>query len=110
MTSELLKGNLDMLLLAILRDGPRHGYGVIEELRRRSDSLFDLPEGTIYPALHRLERQGVLRSEWAVTGGRRRRMYEITADGLAALAAQATTWQRFVVGVQAVVQRKALPV
>ena len=62
MTSEQLKGHLDPLVLAILEQGPAHGYAIIESLRERSGGAFDLPEGTIYPALHRLERAGTLRS------------------------------------------------
>ena len=107
MDSELLKGNLDLLLLAILRDGPRHGYALIEELRRRSGSLFDLPEGTIYPALHRLERQGLLRSAWEQAGGRRRRVYALTAAGVRAREERAAAWQRFSSGVRAVLEDAA---
>ena len=67
MSSEQLKGHLDPLVLAVLEDGPMHGYGIIEQLRLRSDELFDLPEGTVYPSLHRLERLG------AVTSAREKR-------------------------------------
>ena len=59
MKADVLKGHLDLLVLAVVEDGPRHGYAVIEELRRRTDHTLDLPEGTIYPALHRLERSGL---------------------------------------------------
>ena len=69
--AESLRGHLDLLLLAALRPGPAHGYAIIEELRRRSGGTFDLPEGTIYPALHRLERQGLIESEWSDASGRR---------------------------------------
>jgi PadR family transcriptional regulator len=69
MRPELLKGNLDLLLLTILTDGPAHGYAIIAELRRRSDDVFDLPEGTIYPALHRMERAGLLASLWTEGDG-----------------------------------------
>ena len=72
MRGEPLKGHLDTLLLAIVADGPVHGYGIVEQLRERSGGQFELPEGTVYPALHRLEDDGLLRSEWAVIGGRRR--------------------------------------
>ena len=64
MIGEALKGHLDLLLLAILAEGPAHGYAIIEALRRKSKGTFDLPEGTIYPALHRLERQDLLHSHW----------------------------------------------
>ena len=62
----MLKGHLDMIVLAALSAGPAHGYAVIEEIRRRSGQAFDLPEGTIYPALHRLEQAGLLSSRWVV--------------------------------------------
>jgi PadR family transcriptional regulator, regulatory protein PadR len=103
MDRERLKGNLDMLLLSVLAAGPAHGYQVIAALRRRSEGTFDLPEGTIYPALHRLERSGLLASDWADAGGRRRRVYALTDKGAAALAAEQTQWRRFAAGVQAVV-------
>jgi DNA-binding PadR family transcriptional regulator len=103
MKAETLKGHLDLLLLAVVGDSPRHGYAVIEELRRRSDDGFDLPEGTVYPALHRLERAGWLTSAWAEIGGRRRRVYSITRDGRAALGRKQQEWGRFMGAVQRVV-------
>ena len=81
MKSEKLKGNLDMLLLAVLAAGPGHGYSIITRLRDRSSGAFDLPEGTVYPALHRLETAGLLDSNWDVVAGRRRRLYRLTAAG-----------------------------
>src|SRR5258708_17541956 len=75
MEGEMLKGHLDMIVLAALSAaGSAHGYAVIEEIRRRSGGAFDLPEGTIYPALHRLEQAGLLKSNWmtADSGPRRR--------------------------------------
>jgi PadR family transcriptional regulator PadR len=102
MKNERLRGHLDALLLSILRAGPAHGYEVVSELRRRSGGEFDLPEGTIYPALHRLERQHLLASEWDMHAGRRRRMYRLTEAGVAALADSASEWRRFSAGVNAV--------
>ena len=72
MIGEALKGHLDLLLLAVLEKGPAHGYVIIEMLRERSGGTFDLPEGTIYPALHRMEENGLLSSHWTENGGRRR--------------------------------------
>jgi len=95
MIGETLKGHLDLLLLAILADGPAHGYAVIEALRLRSDGLFDLPEGTVYPALHRLESQGLLRSRWQNDAPRRRRVYELTLKGQQALAKRQAEWRKF---------------
>jgi DNA-binding PadR family transcriptional regulator len=102
MTRERLKGNLDLLLLSVLAAGPAHGYAIISALRDRSEGTFDLPEGTIYPALHRLEEAGLLASSWAQAEGRRRRVYGLTDEGVAALAAERTEWRRFAVGMQAV--------
>jgi DNA-binding PadR family transcriptional regulator len=103
MNRERLKGHLDLLLLSVLAAGPAHGYAIITALRARSEGMFDLPEGTVYPALHRLEDAGLLASSWADADGRRRRVYALTSDGEAALAGQQTEWKRFAGGVQAVV-------
>ncbi len=95
MRAEILKGHLDLLLLTLLADGGVHGYAVIRELRRRSGGVLDIPEGTIYPALHRLEDAGLLASDWSTEGGRRRRVYELTAEGRAALAREQVEWGEF---------------
>ncbi|UCG40518.1 MAG: helix-turn-helix transcriptional regulator [Acidimicrobiia bacterium] len=105
MSQQALKGHLDMLVLAVLADGPKHGYAVIDALRDRSDEAFDLPEGTVYPALHRLERAGLLRSEWSEVQGRRRRTYHLTDAGTTGLATRAAEWQRFVASVGDVIGR-----
>ena len=102
MNKERLKGNLDLLLLSVLSAGPAHGYSIISSLRDRSEGTFDLPEGTIYPALHRLEDVGLLASSWAEADGRRRRVYALTELGAAALAAERTEWRKFAGGVSAV--------
>lgn len=98
-----------MLLLAIVQDGPLHGYAVIEELRRRTEGAIDLPEGTIYPALHRLERAGLLTSTWAEVGGRRRRSYKLTAQGRTAAREKRREWSTFALTVQRVVGAPAWP-
>jgi PadR family transcriptional regulator len=103
MDRERLKGHLDLLLLSVLAAGPAHGYVVIAALRDRSGGTFDLPEGTVYPALHRLEDAGLLSSSWADAQGRKRRVYALTDKGVAALAAGRTEWRRFATGMQAVV-------
>src|SRR3974390_451239 len=97
MEGEMLKGHLDMIVLAALAAaGSAHGYAVIREIRRRSGGAFDLPEGTIYPALHRLEQGGLLSSRWTAAGsGRQRRVYSITWRGRRALADHHSVWQRF---------------
>jgi PadR family transcriptional regulator PadR len=97
MEGELLKGHLDMIVLAALSAaGPAHGYAVIEEIRRRSGEAFDLPEGTIYPVLHRLEQSGLLESRWMTAeSGRRRRVYTLTRRGDSALAERRAVWRQF---------------
>jgi PadR family transcriptional regulator PadR len=102
MNRERLKGHLDLLLLSVLAAGPAHGYAIISALRDRSEGTFDLPEGTIYPALHRLEDAGLLSSRWADAEGRRRRIYALTSKGAAALATEQKQWRHFARGVQAV--------
>jgi transcriptional regulator len=89
--TDSVRGYLDLLLLATLAAGPAHGYAVIKRLRERSEETFDLPEGTVYPALHRLERDGLLASEWSSTG-RRRRVYRLTRRGRAALERERREW------------------
>jgi transcriptional regulator len=95
MQSEKLKGNLDLLLLSVLSSGPGHGYSIITRLRDRSEGAFDLPEGTIYPALHRLEQTGLLSSSWQAVAGRRRRIYRLTAAGERSLTVEASQWRAF---------------
>ncbi len=104
---EQLKGHLDLLLLTVLERGPAHGYEIIASLRERSEGAFDLPEGTVYPALHRLESAGYLASDWTTLGGRRRRTYALTSDGAAALEAERAAWRRFSRGVGAVLGASA---
>jgi PadR family transcriptional regulator, regulatory protein PadR len=96
MEGEMLKGHLDMIVLAALASGPAHGYAVIEEIKRKSGRAFDLPEGTIYPALHRLEQANLLSSRWVTAeSGRRRRVYALTRDGNRALTERRAVWQQF---------------
>jgi DNA-binding PadR family transcriptional regulator len=81
---------------------PAHGYAIVTALRDRSEGTFDLPEGTVYPALHRLERAGLLRSSWSHAGGRRRRVYQVTGAGAVALDSRRQDWREFASGMQAV--------
>jgi DNA-binding PadR family transcriptional regulator len=90
-----LRSYLDPLVLAVLADEPLHGYAVIEDLKRRSGGELDLPEGTIYPALHRLERRGLLRSAWTRVEGRRRRIYRLTPRGRRELESRRGEWRAF---------------
>ena len=101
MNGEALKGHLDLLLLAVLQGGPAHGYAIIASLRQRSAGTFDLPEGTIYPALHRLEDAGLLASAWSDEPGRRKRVYSLTLTGRQALTNRQAEWRRFARAVDA---------
>ncbi len=97
----MLKGHLDALVLAAVESGPAHGYAIIEAIRVRSSDTFDLPEGTVYPALHRLEKAGLLKSAWVVPeSGRKRRVYELTKKGKDGLAERRAAWMRFAAAVQ----------
>ena len=109
MRPELLKGHLDALLLAVLEPGPRHGYAVIDALRNGSGGTLDLPTGTVYPALHRLERAGLIASDWQTVGGRRRRAYQLTPAGLAALTEQRAVWEQFSTAVTALLVGRPRP-
>lgn len=92
----MLKGHLDMIVLAALAPAPAHGYAVIEEIRSRSGQAFNLPEGTVYPVLHRLEAAGYLSSKWTTAeSGRQRKVYALTKRGRSALAEQRDTWEQF---------------
>ena len=101
MRAQALKGHLDGMLLAALEDGPRHGYAVMEALRAGSGGQFDLPTGTIYPALRRLERAGLVHTRWSEDGGRRRRMYELTPAGRRMLSEERNAWREFSTAVTA---------
>lgn len=103
MIGEALKGHLDLLLLAVLAGGPAHGYAIIESLRSRSGDVFDLPEGTVYPALHRLEDQGLLKSTWSEDSARRKRIYQLTPKGQQALITRQNEWLKFSKAVDATV-------
>ncbi len=102
MQSEVLKGHVDLLLLAALASGPAHGYAIVDAVRSRSDGAFDLAEGTVYPALYRLERRGLLESGWADgDGARRRRVYRLTRRGRTELSRRRETWGSYVRAMQA---------
>jgi PadR family transcriptional regulator PadR len=103
MRAEVLKGHLDLLLLATLASGPAHGYRIVDELRARSAGAFDLSEGTVYPALYRLERAGLLSSRWASVARRRRRVYSLTRKGRRSLSEQRRDWASFAAAVEGVV-------
>src|SRR6476619_5247814 len=95
MSGEPLKGHLDLLLLSVLREAPTHGYAVVERLAEVSEGEFALGEGTVYPALRRLEKAGLLRSSWTRFNGRDRRVYEVTPKGERAFVGRRKEWDRF---------------
>jgi PadR family transcriptional regulator len=101
MKAEALKGHLDALILAVLAGGPLHGYAIIEQLKRRSGGELALPEGTVYPALHRLEAAGCLSSSWSGEG-RRRRVYQLTRRGRRELGVRRDEWRQFSTVIEAV--------
>ena len=105
----VLTGQLDLLVLAVLARRPAHGYAVLEALRVKSGGLFDLPEGSLYPALYRLEHAGFLGSETRIVAGRTRRTYAITASGRAALRERQAAWQKLVRSIAAVMGEGPVP-
>lgn len=102
MKADAVRGHLDAMLLAVLEPGPLHGYAVITAVQRRSGGALELRTGTVYPALNRLERLGLLRSRWQPVADRPRRCYELTDAGRRRLAAARTTWQEFTAAIGAV--------
>jgi PadR family transcriptional regulator, regulatory protein PadR len=109
MRGEELKGHLDALLLAALEDGPRHGYAVIGALRESTGGRLDLPTGTIYPALRRLEEAGLITGSWSVVAGRRRREYRLTSAGSRALSGERAGWQDFAAMISAALEGRSCP-
>ncbi|WP_263359977.1 PadR family transcriptional regulator [Acidicapsa ligni] len=94
---ELLQGTLDMLILRTLQWGPSHGYGIVQALRTQSGEVLQLETGSLYPALHRLERQGWVESEWKQTESKQRaRFYSLTRAGREQLASDLSRWQQMV--------------
>ena len=97
---ELLKGHLDLILLAVLAEGSAYGYGLIRVLRSRTGGMLDLTEGTIYPVLHRLEQAGYLKSQSLTVRSRRRRLYTMTGTGQDELTRLRREWYQFALGVE----------
>ena len=102
MKRETLKGHLDLLLLAVVGADAAHGYLIGRRLAEASGGALQLPEGTLYPALHRLESKKLLESSWATVGGRRRRVYDLTPAGREALAKERLEWGSFAHAVESV--------
>jgi len=102
---ELLKGNTDALILHLVNCQPTYGYQIIRELEKKSNGYFRFKEGTLYPALHRLEKDQLIIGKWEMTPNRQqRRYYHITEKGIQALANRLSTWQEFSTAVKAVIR------
>jgi PadR family transcriptional regulator len=95
MRADLLRGHLDGLLLSVLADAPGHGYELSQRLTRRSGGELEVHEGSLYPALHRLERGGLVESSWRTGEGRRRRIYRLTAAGRHGVEDSRREWRVF---------------
>ncbi|HUD14363.1 MAG TPA: PadR family transcriptional regulator [Terracidiphilus sp.] len=101
-----LQGALDLLILKSLSQlGSMHGYGIVMHIERVSDELLNVEEGSLYPALHRMEQNGWIRAEWAVTeAGRTAKYYALTAAGKRQLAAREKNWEQVAKGVEAILR------
>ena len=106
MDTSFLNGTVELLLLAVMGDGPSYGYAITQSVLANSGGRFDLKEGSLYPALHRMEREKLLESYWTEHDGRRRKYYKLTASGKKALAARRNEWQTFAEGVRGVLGLK----
>jgi PadR family transcriptional regulator, regulatory protein PadR len=96
-SQDLVRGSVVPIVLALLNERPMYGYEIVGELRSQTDAVVDLPEGTVYPALRRLERQGLITGRWVETSGApRRRYYRLTHEGQRSLAAGRSEWRRLV--------------
>lgn len=96
---ELLQGTLDLIILQTLQHGRRHGYGLSQAIKAESKELFLVDTGSLYPALHRMEKKGWVRSEWDVSDHKQRaKFYELTPDGRKQLSRERSRWSRFVDG------------
>jgi PadR family transcriptional regulator PadR len=103
---ELLQGTLDLLILQVLQWRPRHGYAIAQAIRGGSNEVLQVETGSLYPALHRLEKKGWLRAAWGTTENRQRaRFYSLTAKGKKQLAAEHAKWSQMVEAVAALMSR-----
>ena len=92
---DLLRGSLDLMVLSVLAEGPQYGYSIQKQIREASGQQVKLQAGTLYPLLHRLEAERLIRAKWDSDGGRRRKWYELTAAGRRRLHKQAQEWSRY---------------
>ncbi len=102
---ELIKGSIDSLLLCLVAQQPMYGYQIIKDLERRSQGYFKFKEGTLYPALHRLERTGLILGRWQMLpSGQQRKYYHITEKGLSILVEKRGQWQDFLTAMNLIIQ------
>jgi transcriptional regulator len=105
--ADLLQGTLDMLILKALSLGPLHGYGIIQRIRQLSDELLEVEQGSLYPAVYRIEQRGWISSKWGVTEtGRRAKFYKLTKAGSKRLTVEEESWDRLALAIAKV--RKAV--
>jgi transcriptional regulator len=102
MDTRLLTGMLETIVLEVLSRGPSYGYEICQTAQERSRGLFELKEGSLYPALHRLERQKLLSSYWEEAENRRRKYYKLTLAGQRALQARRREWEQFAAGISGI--------
>jgi transcriptional regulator len=103
--TDALRGSLDLLVLKTLSLAPMHGWGISQRVQQISDGVLDVNQGSLYPALQRLEKDGLLTSEWGTTDNNRKaRYYRLTAAGRRALGKELESWRRFAVGLEAVLR------
>jgi len=95
MRGDVLKNHLELLVLTALKSGRGHGYSIIRAIRERSGGEFELLEGSLYPVLHRLERNRLVTSSWTEVGGRKRRVYRLSRKGRTVVGEQQRDWRRF---------------
>ena len=109
-SSDILRGTLDLLVLRALTWGSAHGYGIARWIEFATDDVLGVGEGTLYPALHRLEEKGWVESEWGVSeNNRRAKYYSLTATGRVQLRSETASWKRYAAAVSAALSAPALP-
>jgi transcriptional regulator len=101
--TDALRGSLDLLVLKTLSLAPTHGFGIGQRVQQISEGVLEMNQGSLYPALQRLEKEGLISSEWGTTDNNRQaRYYSLTAAGRRALGAELESWRRFAAGLEAV--------
>ena len=104
LSPDLLRGSLELMVLSVLADGPRYGYLIQQQLRATSREMVDIQAGTLYPILHRLEKDKAIRAKWDESTGRPRKWYELTAAGRKRLVQRTQNWEAYVECVRRVIQ------